>query len=152
LCSVAWGATILGKVASANLDLVRSICSDWERGDYSSADWAHPEIEYVIADGPSPGMWTGVAGMAAGVREGLGAWERFRIKTVDYRELDDERVLALARRSGRGKTSGVDFGQMPETGANLFHVRGGKVTRLVLYWDRERTLADLDLAPEGEAP
>jgi hypothetical protein len=37
---------------------------------------------------------------------------------------------------------------MQSKGANLFHVRGGKVARLVLYWDRERALVDLGLARE----
>jgi hypothetical protein len=57
---------ILWLMASANVDLVRSIFAGWEQGDFGSAAWAHPEIECVIEGGPDPGSWSGTAGMAAG--------------------------------------------------------------------------------------
>jgi hypothetical protein len=75
-------------VASANIDFVRSIHAAWDRGDYSSVEWAHPEIEFVIADGTQPGR-------------------------------------------------------------NVFHLRDGKVTRLVIYHERDRALADLGLPSEA---
>jgi ketosteroid isomerase-like protein len=80
---------------SANLDLVRSIFAAWERGDYSSADWAHPEIVLVIADGPDPSRWAGVGGMAESWQRFVSAWEEFGAKADEYRELDGERVLVL---------------------------------------------------------
>ncbi|HVS29637.1 MAG TPA: nuclear transport factor 2 family protein [Solirubrobacteraceae bacterium] len=131
------------------MELVRSIYAAWERGDFSSAEWAHPEIEFVVADGPSPGSWTGLAAMAGSMRELLSTSKEYRTEGDEYRELDGERVLVLTHRSGRGKASGLELGQMRSKGASLFHVRGGKVTRLVAYLDRERALADLGLAPEA---
>lgn len=139
-------------MASANLDLVRSIYGAWERGDFSSGEWADPEIEWVSADGPSPGSWKGLDGMAEGWREWLSAWEEFRIEVEEYRELDEERVLVLPRVSGRGKSSGLELGQMWTQGAALFHIPEGRVTRFVFYWDRERALGDLGLAPEAGSP
>jgi ketosteroid isomerase-like protein len=131
---------------------VRSIYAAWERGDYGSAEWAHPEIEFVIVDGPAPGSWMGLAPAAERLRDALSAWEVVRAEVDDYRELDIQHVLVLEHRSGRGKTSGLEVEQMQTRGAHLFHVRGGKVTRLVHYWYRERALADLGLAPEAGAP
>jgi ketosteroid isomerase-like protein len=52
----------------------------------------------------------------------------------------------LLQLSGRGKTSGLE---MRTRVAGLFHVRDSKVTRYVFYWDRDRALADLGLAPEA---
>jgi ketosteroid isomerase-like protein len=88
--------------------------------------------------------------MAEGTRDRLSLWEEYRVEAEEYRELDAERVLVLVHRSGRGKMSGLEIGQMRMQGAHVFHVRDGKVTRFVAYADRERALADLGLAPEGE--
>ena len=112
---------------------------------FSKADWAHPEIEWVWADGPTPGRSTGPDGTAAAFRHWAAAWEDFRIEADEYRELDDERVLVLTRRSGRGKTSGLELDKLQTRGASVFHVCDGKVTRYVVYWDRDRALADLGL-------
>jgi ketosteroid isomerase-like protein len=138
-------------MASANVELVRSILAAHGRGDFSSTEWADPEVEFVIADGPTPGSWKGLAGMTEGMRSILSAFEEFRGEAEGYHELDDHRVLVLIRRGGRGKTSGVELGQLQAKGANLFHVHGGKVTRAIFYFDRDRALADVGLAPEASS-
>jgi hypothetical protein len=49
----------------------------WERGDFSAAECADPGTEYVVADGPAPGRWAGLAGMAEAYRAVLEVWEGF---------------------------------------------------------------------------
>ena len=129
-----------------NVEVLRSIHAAWARGDYSSVKWAHPEIEYVVADGPTPGRWTGLAGLEEGWRSWLSAWDELRAEAEEYRVLDAERVLVLVKLSGRGKASGLEVGQIQAKGANLFHVRGGKVTRIVVYFDRSAALEAVGLS------
>jgi len=119
---------------SANLDLVRSIYADWERGDFSRADWADPEIEFVVVGGPTnPDPQTGISAMAQGYREFLSAWQGYRVEAEDYRVLDSERVIVFVHAtSGKGKASGVDLSSVRTRGATLFHLRDQRVTRLVI--------------------
>jgi hypothetical protein len=101
----------------------------------------------VIANfGPLVGSWKGLAGMAETWGAFLDAWDEYRTEVDEYREFDDERVLVLLHVIGRGKSSGVQLGQVRTKAANLFHVHGGKVTRLVLYSDQEHALAELGLS------
>jgi hypothetical protein len=138
-------------MSSANLDLADSIYAAWERGDFTSVAWAHPAIEFVIADGPSPGGWIGVERMAEAWSDVLNAWEGYRIKVDEYRELRGGLVLVLLHAVGRGKVSGLELGRTSDQGANVLHICDGKVRRLVIYFDRARALADLGLAPGDDA-
>lgn len=135
-------------MASANVELVRSIFAAWERGDFGSTGWADADIEFVRVDGPAPGSWRG-SEIAGAIREMLRAWEEFRLIADGYHELDDDRVLVLVSFTARGKGSGIAGRQLRATGAELFQLGNGKVTRLVTYYDRERTLRDVDLAPQS---
>ena len=128
---------------SANLDLVRSIYADWERGDFRSGEWADPEIEFSVVDG-AVGM-SEPGGTAEFIRDIWSVWEDYRVMADEFRELDDDRVLVLVHIAGVGRTSGVDIGRVHTGGANLFHLRDGKVTRFALYWDRKHALTDLGL-------
>jgi hypothetical protein len=130
-------------VSEENLDLVRSIVADWERGDWGSAAWAHPEIEHTMVGGLEDSTRKGLPSMAQRWGQWLSAWDEFRVAAEEYRVLDAERVLVPLRGSGRGKTSGLGMEQTHVKGAVLFCVHGDRVTRLVQYWDRDRALADL---------
>ena len=131
-------------MTSANLDLVRSIYADWERGDFSRDDWAHLEFVHVVVGGPEPGSGT-LARMSGIMGEWFAAWDAYRAEAVECRELDDERVLVFTRASGRGKESGLDLGQMRAEWIDVLRIRDGKVTTLASYFDPDRALADLGL-------
>jgi ketosteroid isomerase-like protein len=128
---------------SENLDLVRSAYAGWERGDFSAPErWAAPDIEWVIADGPTAEGRMGVAGMTDSFTDMLRAWDDLRLCAEEYRVLDDVRVLVLTRMEGHGRTSGL---AVSTYAADLYYVRDGRVTKIVHYWDRNRALADLGL-------
>lgn len=130
---------------SSKLELVRSIYRNWERGDWSSVQWADPEIDFEMVGGLLEGRWEGLKEMGEAWSTMLSAWDDLRAKAEKFIELNDDRVLVLLRNEGRGKGSGIEIGGISSRSANLFTIRDGKVTRLVLYWDRDRAIADAGL-------
>ncbi len=130
--------------SAENAELVRSIYADWGRGDFSSAVWADPEIEFAFVDGPEPGSWSGRPAMAKRYGEWLSGWIDFRAELEELIVVDSSRVLALVHNSARGRVSDVKMDQ--RSVANLFEINSGKVTRFGLYWDRDRALKDAGLA------
>jgi ketosteroid isomerase-like protein len=141
---------------SANLDLVRSIYADWERGDFSRTDWADPEIEMTTPDAWEIGEVKGLRSTAETWRTWLSAWRDYRVEASEFRDLDDDRVMVLVdddrvmvlgRMRRRGRLS--DAVGVAEI-VNVLHIRDGKVIRLVMYPNRDRALADLGLTPVDE--
>ena len=132
---------------SENLDLVRSIYADWERGDFSRIDWADPDIEFAWPEGLDalPGPRRGRQALAEDWRTTLAAWDDLSMTAEEYRELDDELIIVLYRFRARGKMSGLQIDEGLTKGALLFAVHDGKVKRFVLYLDRDHALADLGL-------
>jgi ketosteroid isomerase-like protein len=130
---------------SANLNLVKSIYADWERGDWSSAEWADSEIQFEMVGGLIDGTWIGIAEMGRAWERMVNAWDDLTANPEEFRELDDGRVLVLLHNSGRGRESGIEIEEFSTRSANVFTIRDGKVKRLVLYWDRDRAIADLGL-------
>lgn len=137
---------------SSNLELVKSIYAAWERGDWSSADWADPEIEFVVAGGLDSGSWKGVAAMAEAWATQLRAWQDLRAVPEEFRELDDDRILVLMKNEGRGRGSGLDLSEISTRAANIFTVREGKVVGLTIYPDRADALAELGITQRGQTP
>lgn len=126
------------------IDVVRSIYAGWERGDFSSVEWADPEIEFAFADGPEPGRWKGLDAMSMHWGDWLRGWQDFSAAPERFITVDAERVLVLTRNAARGRSSGVELDA--RSVANLFEVKRGKVTSLTLYMNRARALADLGLS------
>ena len=88
---------------SENLDLVRSICADWESGDFSRIDWADPDIEFAWPEGLDA-SWGGHGrrALAEGWGTTLAAFDDLTVTAEEYRELDDERIVVLHRFRARG--------------------------------------------------
>jgi len=93
-------------MSQENVDIVLSMYAPWERGDFSSAEWAHPDIEWVIADGPAPGSWKGVAAMVEGWREFLSAWDELASRVGGGRRARARRRACACPLSLRGTRQG----------------------------------------------
>jgi ketosteroid isomerase-like protein len=128
-------------MSQENVELIRKLYRGWERGDFSSVEWADPEIEFRLKSGPDEAVHHGVEAMRRAWREWLRAWLDFRSVADEFIDMGDQ-VLVLAQFRGRGKASGLSVDAMHQ-GAALFRVRDGKVVGLTTYTDRDEALEAL---------
>ena len=72
----------LGLPATAHRSALNSL------RDSGSNDWADPDVEVVIVDGPELSSGSGPAAMAAGWREVLSARDGYRSAAEEFGEID----------------------------------------------------------------
>jgi ketosteroid isomerase-like protein len=121
-------------MSQANVEIVRAMYEHWARGDFP-ASFFDPDVEHLRIGADTPDMegeWRGLEGLARAFAGYLNAFSDLRIEAKSIIDLDDDRVLVLARHTARGKLSGVPIDH--ELG-DLFTLRAGKVVRYVSYWD-----------------
>jgi ketosteroid isomerase-like protein len=113
-------------MSAANVDLVREIYRAWGRGDFSTADWADPEIEFTLP-GPDPRVYRGIESMS---RVWAGWLEMFDELSVAAEELHDagDKVVVEHVFRGKGRGSGIPVDEIH--GFTVMTLREGKVTRI----------------------
>jgi ketosteroid isomerase-like protein len=135
-------------VSSENLDAVRRIHERWAQGDFSSVDWANPEIVFRDNALLSEHAYHGVEEMGRQWSDWLHTWKGFRSEPLEYFERGDQ-VVTFNRFSGSARASGLPLSEIP--GAARFVFRDGKVIELQIYADRKLALRDAGIEPDAEA-
>jgi ketosteroid isomerase-like protein len=133
-------------MSEADLELIRELHGRWEQGDFATAAFFDPRVEFVRIGGAGvAGEWRGIDQMSGAIAEWLQAWEDFRVEARRYIGAGD-RVLVIQRQTARGRRSGLEYDH--EIG-HLFTIRAGKIVRWESYWETGEALeaAGLDGLP-----
>jgi ketosteroid isomerase-like protein len=128
-----------------NVDAVRQVCADWERGNWASAaELFDPEleVEFSTTSFPDAGTYRGGRAVLDAWRRWLEVWDDFRMDLEDLID-NGERIVALNRLHGRGKESGVPVDR--DVGV-VFDVEAGVIKHMV-FCDRQ---AAIDAAGPSE--
>jgi ketosteroid isomerase-like protein len=125
--------------------LLAVVYGDWERGDFQQRfDVYADDFEWGFSGefpdtyvGPDPGSGS------PRLRDWLSSWRDWRCFAEGFVECADK-VVVFTRYTGTAKTSGVAVDQ----GAHVWTIKDDRTTRLEIYADRRRALADVGIAPE----
>jgi ketosteroid isomerase-like protein len=113
-------------MSEANVQIAREIYGAWGRGDFSTVDWADPEIEFTLP-GPDPRVYRGIESMGRVWAEWLHMFDELSVVAEEFHDAGDKVVVEHVFR-GKGKVSGIPVDEIP--GFTVLTLRDGKVTRI----------------------
>jgi hypothetical protein len=131
-------------MSQKNVELVRSLQDDWNRGDTTvDSDRFHPDLEFLPLRAATEGSYRGLAGFESFVADTLEVFEKFEMR-YQFADLG-ERVLAWGHIHVRARGSGIETDI--ESGG-IFEFREGKVVRWEDFGSKDKALEAIGLAAE----
>jgi ketosteroid isomerase-like protein len=136
------------KVASMsqqNVEIVRRVSDAFAAGDSDTLfALVAPEIEWDFSHVDTwleEKMYRGYDGIAEFFGKWVGEWDDYSFEVEDIIDAGD-RVVAIVRDEGRGKSSGI---KLERRHAEVWTVRDGKVIRIEPYDEKAEALAAVGL-------
>ena len=123
-------------MSDADRSTLDAMMAEWERGEFWNAEPFAEDVVFVVS-GPDAAVYHGIDGLAEGWRSFLAAWDDFRIEHDGIVAGPGGTYALLLRLCGRGKGSGLEIDAEV---ANVVSMRGGRLTRLEMFWDRDAAL------------
>jgi len=111
-------------MSEENVELLRKLQDDWNRGERDFADEYHRDVEFLPLRAATEGAYHGLPGIEAWIADTSDVFDKFEMN-FEFTELG-ERVLACGTIHVRARGSGVETDI--ETGG-LFEFRDGRIVR-----------------------
>ena len=92
---------------------------------------------------PEQQVYEGIEGARTFIRDWSAAWDGWRLEIEAFHDAGEE-VVAVVRQHGRSKTSNVDVDMRF---AQVFTLRDGRETAMVMYADPDEALKAVGLEP-----
>ena len=125
-------------MSQENVEIVRRVYAEWEKGNFSPAEAFDPRVRVVWVDPmlAQRAESLGLRETTRNMREFLSTYER--MSATAERIIDaGENVVVISAWRGRGKASGVEFA---ERQGSIWTFSDGKVTRIENYRDPAEAL------------
>jgi ketosteroid isomerase-like protein len=133
-------------MSQENVEVVRDSLKALDDGGVDAiAEFWHPEISWRAIEGAldDVGEMEGIEAARLYVQDWLDTFDDFSVVPEELLNIDDDRVIAIQRASGRAKLSGIDT-QLRY--AVVYTLRGGRIVRCREYADRKEALEAVGLA------
>ena len=134
-------------MSEENVEIVRKVLAEWERGNFWTADAFDPDVHVRWMDrilAPTGGETHGIEELTRGMLDFLREWEKGSGSATAERIVEaGEDVVSIETWRGRGKASGLEV-ETPQ--ACVWSVSSGKITRMIRYGDPAEALEAAGLA------